>query len=84
MVGGAVADLRGRRRLVAAHGRMAAAGGIEFSAQRRDFGLVSEGSAEARAKRRDRLVLHADLRLLQLPQLSADSIHLVDLIGYCA
>jgi hypothetical protein len=41
VVGRAVADLRGRRRLVAAHGRMAAAGNIQLSAQSSDFGFVS-------------------------------------------
>jgi len=41
VVGRAVANLGRRRRLVAAHGRMAAAGNIQLSAQSSDFGFVS-------------------------------------------
>ncbi len=40
VVGCAVADLRGRRGLMAAHGRMAASGNLQLSAEGGDFSFV--------------------------------------------
>jgi hypothetical protein len=71
----AVPNMRGRKRLMATHRRMAASGDFQISSEGGVFSFVYGTRVSTRKSR---------LGLLQLPELSPDGIHLMDLIGHCS